>query len=539
MELQWIGVAFSFGLLAKLVGQPPLLGYLAAGFALEFLGLRPDPSLESLASVGISLLLFGVGLKLDVRSVVRPQVWAVAVSHMALTVALASAVAFGLAALGVGLFASLTLEQAALIGFALSFSSTVFAVKVLEQRDDVGALYGRLAIGILVVQDLAAVLFLAVSHGKVPSVWALLLPLLLAVRPLLLRALSWVGHGELLALAGLAATLGGAALFESVGIKGDLGALLAGVLLGGHDKSNELSKTLLGLKDVFLVGFFLSVGLTGLPTVETTVIAVGLLVLLPFKSLLFASLLLRARLRARTAFFGTSILSNYSEFGLIVGALAVAKGWLPAPWLIVFALATAFSFLASSPVNTNVYELYRRLRESLLRRESPTRIPEEQPVDARDARALVFGVGRVGSSAYDELRQRFGEQVIGFDVDVDAVADNQAEGRRVLRASATDPDFWERLHIEPARVEVVVLAMASHAENLNALRQLRQSGFDGFLAATARYTDEVEHLESEGASAAFQVLAEAGAGLVRHVFDRMDAASLDAAPHATTDSATL
>lgn len=523
MELQWIGVAFALGFLARRLGQPPLLGYLAAGFILELLGARPDPSLEELASVGIALMLFGVGLKLDLRSVVRPQVWAVTIVHMTLSAALVGMLALGFGALGLSLFAGLGPKEAALVGFAASFSSTVFAVKVLEERDDVGSLYGRIAIGILVVQDLAAVLFLAFSYGKVPSIWALGLPLVLLARPLLLRGLSLVGHGELLTLAGLAATLGGSALFELVGLKGDLGALAAGVLLGGHDKSNELSKALMSLKDVFLVGFFLTVGLTGLPTWETTLVGLGLLLVLPFKSLLFFAMLSRFDLRARSSFFTTVILTNYSEFGLIVGAVAVAKGWLSSQWLIVFATATALSFLAASPLNAKAYASYQRLRKRLIRFETGKPVPEERPVDAEDAKALVFGVGRVGAGAYDELRQRFGDRVVGFDVDMDVVQRNRAAGRRVLLASATDPDFWERLHIDREQVELVVVAMSSHLENLTAIRQLQAAQFRGFVAATARYQDELEELRRAGATVAFHVLAEAGSGLVRHTFEALDA----------------
>lgn len=523
MELQWIGVAFALGFLARRLGQPPLLGYLAAGFFLELLGLRPDPSLEELSAVGIQMMLFGVGLKLDLRSVIRPQVWAVTAGQMIVSTTVLTALVLGLGAAGLGLFAALEPGNAAMLAFAASFASTVFVVKVLEERDDMGALYGRIAIGILVVEDLAAVLFLAISYGKVPSPWALALPLLLLARPLLLRALAAVGHGELLVLAGLAATLGGSGLFELVGIKGDLGALVAGVVLGGTAKSSELSKALMSLKDVFLVGFFLSVGLTGLPTIETTLIALGLLLIAPLKGLLFFYLLSRAHLRARSSFLTAAALTNYSEFGLIVGAVAVARGWLAPQWLIVFATATALSFLASAPLNARVHDLYRRLRARLVRFETGAHVPEERPVDVGDASVLVLGMGRVGSGAYDALVERYGARVVGFDVDVDAVATHEAAGRRVVLASSTDQDFWERLHIDRDRVELVVMAMPSHSENLTAIGQLRAARFQGFVAATARYPDEVEELRAAGADAAFHVLAEAGAGLVRHALEARDA----------------
>ncbi|MEM9193229.1 MAG: cation:proton antiporter, partial [Myxococcota bacterium] len=155
MELLWIGVAFVLGFVAKRLGQPPLLGFLAAGFVLEGIGFRPDASLEELANVGVLILLFTIGLKLDLRTVIRPEVWAVTALHMSLTTASIAALALGLGAAGLAAFSGLAWESAAVLGFALSFSSTIFAVKLLEERDDANAIYGRVAIGVLVVQDLA------------------------------------------------------------------------------------------------------------------------------------------------------------------------------------------------------------------------------------------------------------------------------------------------------------------------------------------------------------------------------------------------
>jgi predicted Kef-type K+ transport protein len=516
VEILWIGVAFILGFLAKRLDQPPLLGFIAAGFLLELLGFRPDASLNELADVGVLLLLFTIGLKLDVRSVVRPEVWAVTALHLLASIALVSVLVMGLAMLSLGPFAGLDWQAAALIGLALSFSSTVFAVKLLEERDDAAALYGRVAVGILVVQDLIAVGFLAASSQALPSPWAFALVALIPLRPLFHRILSDSGHGEMLTLAGLAAALGGAGLFYALGLKADLGALVAGVLLGGHAKSQELSKSLYGLKDVFLIGFFLSVGLTGLPTWENVGVAVLLLVLLPFKGGLFFLLGSRFRLRTRTSLLVGSALTQFSEFGLIVGAVAVKRGWLDSSWLVTFALCLAFSFLASSPLNRRVFDLYHRFRSQLNRVESRTRVPEEEPVDATGAQVLIFGMGRVGTGAYDELVQTCGYEIVGFDIDERVLDEHRQAGRVVRLASATDVDLWDRLHVDREQVIMVLLALSSVSENHIAIEQLRQAGFHGFVAAAAAYDDDVEKLKATGADAALNLLAEAGTGFADH-----------------------
>lgn len=129
----------------------------------------------------------------------------------------------------------------------MSFSSTVFAIKVLESKREMSSRHASTAIGILIMQDITAVVFLAVSTGKVPSLWSMPVVLsLIITRPVLVRLMLQCGHGELLALFGVLMTVAGYNGFEMVGLKGDLGALVFGMLLAAHPKASELSDKLLG-----------------------------------------------------------------------------------------------------------------------------------------------------------------------------------------------------------------------------------------------------------------------------------------------------
>ncbi|MCW8926747.1 MAG: cation:proton antiporter, partial [Xanthomonadales bacterium] len=295
MDPLLISIAFILGFLVRQVNLPPLVGFLAAGFVLKALGFEGGETLQLVANLGVTLLLFSIGLKLDLKSLVRPEVWAGASLHIAITVVVFGVVVFALGMAGLSLFADLGLAEALLVAFALSFSSTVFAVKILEEKGEMGAMHGRASIGILVMQDIFAVLFLTFSVGKLPSPWALLIPAALWVmKPMLYRLMDRTGHGELLLLFGLfVALVVGAGGFEVVGLKADLGALVLGVLLAGHAKSTELSRNLMGLKDLLLVGFFLTIGLSGAPSLEGIGIAALLVVAVPFKVGLFYALLTR------------------------------------------------------------------------------------------------------------------------------------------------------------------------------------------------------------------------------------------------------
>ena len=305
-----------------------MVGFLIAGFVLHFLGAKSDPFLLEIADLGVTLLLFTIGLKLRLSTLIRPEIWATTTVHMTGSVLFMVILLLGVGLGNVLLFGDLDFTGVVIVAFALSFSSTVFAVKILEDRGAMVSRHGQVAIGVLVIQDIAAVIFIAVSAGKFPSLWAIGLLALIPGRHILGFLLSQSGHKELLSVFGFVMALGGAALFELVEMKGDLGALIFGVLLAQHPRAGELSKNLMGFKDVFLVCFFLTIGLTGLPSWEALAAASMLVLILPFKIALFFLLLTKFRLRARGAVLGASVLGNYSEFGLIVAAVAIGSGWL-------------------------------------------------------------------------------------------------------------------------------------------------------------------------------------------------------------------
>jgi len=521
MEPLWLAIAFVLGFAVRQIGLPPLVGFLAAGFVLNAAGIQSNETLEKVADFGVMLLLFSIGLKLKIRQLLRPEVWAAASIHMLVTIVVFGAGVFALGLAGFSLFRGLDVRIALLIGFALSFSSTVFAVKVLEEKGEMYSLHGRVAIGILIMQDLFAVLFLTATAGKLPSPWALALLVLVPGRFLLMRIMDRSGHGELLVLLGWLLPIAGAWLFTVVGLKADLGALILGVLLADHEKADELAKALLSFKDLFLVGFFLTIGLSGTPSLEAIGIAFLLTVVTPLKVGLFFLLLTRFRLRARTATLTSLSLANYSEFGLIIGAVGAANNWLANEWLVIFALSLSITFIIASPLNTASHAIYARWHRRLQRYQSSKRLPGDELPDTGEATVAIFGMGRVGTGAYDDLRTRIGDRVIGIDNDPEAVKAHCAAGRMVIQADATDSDFWERIRRRnrAAKIQLVLLTMANHSANLYAVKRLKKYNFPGMIAATAKFEDELDELEQAGASISFNFYAEAGAGFAEHVFE--------------------
>jgi predicted Kef-type K+ transport protein len=523
MDLTIILATFALGFAAARVGLPPLVGYLGAGFALHAFGYQTNGAIEAIAELGILLLLFAIGLKLRVRTLARADVWAVVGIHMTVATALIGASFLAMGALGMPLASSLTPGRAALIGFAFSFSSTVFAVKALEGRNEAASLAGRLAIGILIVQDLFAVAFLALAEGGPPSIWAIAAVAgIIAARPLLGWVLDNSGHGELLMLLGVTLAVGvGAQTFDAVALKPDLGALLVGMILAGHQKANELSKQLLGIKDLLLVGFFLSIGLGGTPETPALIIAAIALLIVPMKAAGFLLLLSRFRLRARTSMHTSVTLATYSEFGLIVAAAGVDEGLIDQQWLSAIAVAVAVSFVVAAALNEVRYTLYGRWARALVALERHPINPDDALVEPTQARIVIFGMGRVGRGAYDELVKSHGEVVLGVDRrDLTVDAHLQA-GRNVIRGDALDRDFWERLHLQPC-LQLAVLAMNDHDANLEAARRVKTSSPDIRIAATARYADQVTELQDAGVDVARNLYGEAGQGLADDAVDLLE-----------------
>lgn len=503
--------AFVLGYLAKLIGLPPLVGFLAAGFGLNAMGFEKIESLNVVADVGVTLLLFSIGLKLKIRGLLQPAVWAGASLHMMAMLLLGSLLFWSV---GFGVFAELDFRTAALIAFALSFSSTVFAVKTFEEQGESASLFARTAIGVLIMQDVIAVIFLAASKGAMPSPWAVTLIALYFLRPALKHIARRSGHGELLLLMGMIMPLGGWAWFEAVNLKGDLGALIIGMLIADHPKAKEMASKLLSLKDMLLVGFFLNIGLSGLPTIQDLGIATLLVCLIPIKLGLYFLILTRFRLRARTSFMASLGLCNYSEFGLIVGALGVKMGWLSDQWLVIIAVAVAITFVLASPLNTYAHHLYTYLRSHLTRFETKKRLEEEQAVDIGDAEVIIFGMGRIGTMAYHGLQHAGETKLVGLDADPESVKTHRAQGRNVIQDDPTDTEFWDHTSKSNSHIRLILLAMPSQRANMVALQAIQKfKGRENMkVLAAARFDDEASALKEAGAEEAYHVYATAGQG---------------------------
>ncbi|MET1254837.1 cation:proton antiporter [Aliikangiella maris] len=513
MDFIWILFAFVFGAFAKFIKLPPLIGYLVAGFLLHVIDIEAGDNLKLLSDLGITLMLFTIGLKLNLGELLRKEVWIGTLSNMLLWIILVSVMLVALASYLSSSVWQLSLSQTSIIAFALSFSSTVCVVKILEESGELKLKHSKIAIAILVMQDIVAVVFMVIATGALPSIWAIGLFALFFFKPALNYLLDKMGHGELLPLMGFFLALGTYELFDLVGIKGDLGALVAGVLLSGHAKATELYKSLMSFKDLFLIGFFLSIGFIALPNMEMTLIALLLTLVMPIKSLVYFFVFARLRLRARTAYLSSLVLSNYSEFGLIVIALCISQNIIEKEWLVILAMSVSFSFVLTSVFYRNAHHLYTKYNDFIRRFEDESLLNEKAVVIPDNIEILVIGMGRVGRGTYHSLTDNSDAKVWGMDADLERVNLLKSQNCQIFFADGEDADFWRHIPLQHLKLILVALPNIQDIKNIN--EQLKVVGYQGKVAAVARYDDQIESLQGCQLDKIYNFYTEVGVGFAR------------------------
>jgi CPA2 family monovalent cation:H+ antiporter-2 len=352
-------LAFAFGYVANRLRLPPLVGYLVAGVVIGVYApgaVADSATAGQLAEIGVILLMFGVGLhfSIDDLMAVRRIVFPGAIAQIVLATAIGT---------GLALAWGWSLGGGIVLGLCLSVASTVVLLKALEERNGVATLNGRIAVGWLIVEDLAMVLVLVLlpalagvlggqdpgsahggeSHGllvtlgltllKVAAFGAIVLLLGPRVLPWVLRQVARTGSRELFTLAVLVLSVGiafGSA--ELFGVSFALGAFFAGVVLNESDLSHKAATNSLPLQDAFAVLFFVSVGMLFDPSIivrEPLMLGGVLLLILVGKSLIALAVVLLLGYPFSTALMVSAALAQIGEFSFILAGLGISYGLLP------------------------------------------------------------------------------------------------------------------------------------------------------------------------------------------------------------------
>ena len=525
-----LGLAFVLGMLANKLRLSPLVGYLVAGICVGPFtpGFVADQELANqLAEIGVMLLMFGVGLHFSLKDLMAVK--AIAIPGAVVQISVATLLGWALAwAMG------WPTVHGIVFGFSLSTASTVVLLRAMEERRLLDTHRGRIAVGWLIVEDLACVLALVlmpvlaevmgevstsgqpVTAGEVlASIGLTLLKVALFVAvmlvvgrrviPLALKAVARTGSRELFTLSILAMALGvafGSAML--FGVSFALGAFFAGMLLNESELSHKAANDSLPLRDAFAVLFFVSVGMLFNPNILVAhplqVLATTFIIIIG-KSLA-AFLIVRAFGHPKsTALTISASLAQIGEFAFIIAGLGVALGILSGEGRDLV-LAGALISIILNPLIFQWLDRWQAKQERVVVEATEPEMPPGPSLALHD-HALVIGYGRVGSELAGVLRDR-GVPVLVIDDNVHHVQAAHAAGIPAIRGSAAADKVLAEAH--PEKAQIAVLAIPQPLEAGEVLLKLRAINPALTLLARAHSDAEVKYLLEHGADGA--VLAE-------------------------------
>lgn len=444
------------GVAAKLLRQPVILGYLAAGAVTSALGLATGESVKILGQVGVTLLLFLVGLELPLPAL-KSLGRTAAVTGLG-QIAVTSIIGWLIARL-LGFSAA----EAVILGIGLTFSSTIVVVKLLSEKGDLASLHGKIAVGSLLVQDFVAVgILIALAGaaqggtnileavtvaGKGIGLLAVTLGLANSVMP---KVAAWLaGSIELMFIFSIGWCLLVAAVVASplVGFSVEIGGLLAGLAFANASQHGQIMARVRPLRDFFLTLFFVSLGAAvKLPTVGASLmpaIVLGSYVLVG-NPLIMMFILGILGYKKRTAFLAGITMGQISEFSLIIVAAAAAAGQVRTDLVTVITIVGAVTMTVCTYVIQNGGAVYARIGK-YLPFWGQGRMGEKKPA-GHAGQVVLFGYGRTGKEMLPALT-RLGHTVV-VDFDPQVVDRLTGEGVEAVFGDAADVELYDALGLK-------------------------------------------------------------------------------------------
>lgn len=521
-----LGLATLTGIIGQKLRQPLIIMFLATGILSgpSFLGIiHSYEQIELLAHIGIALLLFIVGLKLDLN-LIRTT------GPVALATGLGQIVFTSLIGFVIAIAMGMSYLSAAYVSVALTFSSTIIIVKLLSDKKEIDSLHGQIALGFLIVQDIAAILALvtlttlgASVTGDEPGYLSFLMigakgvGLLVGVALLMKYVIPYLSQRlahslELLTLFAIAwAVLLGAGS-ELLGFSKEVGAFLAGVSLASTAFRDSIGARLTGLRDFLLLFFFIDLGarldltMVGSQLGASLIFSVFVLIGNPLIVLIIMGAM---GYRRRTSFLAGLTVAQISEFSLIVAALGLSIGHITEETMGLITLVGVVTIFLSTYMILYSYQLYSFLSSPLkiFERRNPYReaaidtLAEMEAVDV-----ILVGLGNYGSGLMENLLRRK-NAVVGIDFDPGALDMWRKRGVSVLYGDMADPEIHEQLPLKKARW--VISAVRSKEMNLALTHNLRKDGYTGKVALTATNNQEAAEFEKAGADLVFRPFQDA------------------------------
>lgn len=481
---------------AKFAKQPLVVAYIFVGVLLgpTFLDLvHYEDEIELFAELGIALLLFLVGLKLDL-SLIRN------IGKVAIFTGLGQVIVTAVLGFAIVLAFGFDPTQAAYIAVAITFSSTIIVVKILSDRREIDQLHGQIAVGFLIVQDILVIIFMVFiaaigsSAGQVDrSIPVLVFGSIVYIAAaaviskfLLPKLLAWLSKSQELSLifgVGWALTL--AAISHSLGLSMEIGAFIAGVALASTPYRESLSSKMVSLRDIMVLFFFIQLGssLSLSSALQQLVPAIIISVFVLVAKPLIVMVIMRwLGYRNQVSFRTSMAIAQISEFSLILMALGFSLGQVTQSALSLVTLVAVITFTVSTYFILYSERLYQFLQPLLKRFDVPAEDRlDEEAIEARYD-AIVIGAGRLGSNVIGGLAEK-GANLLIVDQNPEALSKLAAEGYSTLYGDISDPEFAYSLPLNEA--DAVICTAQERSTNLVLLETLDRYGYEGQICLTA------------------------------------------------------
>ena len=528
-------------LLAAVIGaigvrlrQPLIVAFIAVGILVgpSVLGwVSAHDQVDLLAKLGIALLLFVVGLKLDLHIIktMGPVALATGLGQVIFTSVVGYAIAIAL---------GMTPVTALYVAVALTFSSTIIIVKLLSDKREVDALHGRIAIGFLIVQDIVVVLVMIglTALGEAGDTASLgreavevlvkgglfIVAIGLLMRYVLTPLLHHLAKSpELLVLFAIAWAVALGAAGMHLGFSKEVGAFLAGVSLASTPYREAIGARLVSLRDFLLLFFFIDLGagleLATLGAQVVPAILLSLFVLIG-NPLIVMTILGVMGYGKRTGFLAGLTVAQISEFSLILGALGLSLGHIDADTMGLITLVGLITISVSTYMILYSHPLYEWVSPWLgvFERQRPHREQShDQGPAANGVDVILFGLGRFGSGIAQELTLR-GHRVLGVDFDPDLARRRDGLDYAVCYGDAEDPEFLRSLPLSEA--SWVLSSVRDKSVNLALLHGLRDDGYQGRVAVTTHSETDAGQMRRAGAERVLIPYADAAVETVDKLF---------------------
>ncbi|MCW5923746.1 MAG: cation:proton antiporter [Saprospiraceae bacterium] len=509
-----LSFAALLGGIGQLLRQPLIVMFIALGVLVgpSVLDIvKSKDNIHLLADMGIAILLFIVGLKLDLRIIKS-------IGKIALLTGLGQVVFTSLIGYFIGIGLGFSSLHSFYIAVALTFSSTIIIVKLLSDKKEIDSLHGQIAIGFLIVQDIVVILVMIVlsamrqqddatllqDFGKsLLSGSILLLVTLIVMRWVIPRVSYFLAKSqELLTLFAIAWSVALASAGDLMDFSREVGAFLAGVSLASSQFKDVISSRLVSLRDFLLLFFFVNLGanlnlaIIGSQVPAALVFSLFVLVGNPLIVLIIMGFM---GYRKRTSFLAGLTVAQISEFSLIFAGLGLTVGHITEETVGLITLVGLITIGLSTYLILYSHQIYEVIAPllSIFQRKNPYRETDVKAGEQPPYDLVIFGLGRFGSRLAEMLEGHQEVRYLGIDFDPIIVKSWQERGKDIVYGDITDPEILEQIPFK--HTKCVVSTVSDREASVHLFETLKRNGYEGKIYLTALNDKDYELLSACGA----------------------------------------